>query len=83
MDIQAFRSLDDISHRHIYVNVRQLPYGISPDQFRMTDFFRRDARFEAMLAKHYRLTDSDPNFEIFEARSKVERIKGVTCYSVR
>ena len=70
------------SPKYIYVNVRQLPYGISPDQFRMTDFFKRDTRFKAILENHYILTDSDRNFDIFEAKSKVETIPGISCYPI-
>ncbi len=84
---QQIRSqmVEDISchsPKYIYVNVRQLPYGISPLQFRMTDFFKRDARFTAILENHYALTDSDRNFDIFEAKSKVNSIPGIACYPI-
>lgn len=70
------------SPKYIYVNVRQLPYGISPNQFRMTDFFKRDEQLKAILKNHYVLTDSDRNFDIFEAKSKVEPNKGIVCYPI-
>jgi hypothetical protein len=70
------------SPKYIYVNVRQIPYGISPDQFRMTDFFKRDDQFKAILENHYILTDSDRNFDIFQEKSKVEPIKGTVCYPI-
>lgn len=79
------QTVEDISchsPKYIYVNVTQLAYGISPDQFRMTDFFKRDDQFKTILEKHYVLTDSDRNFDIFEAKSKVEPIKGVVCYPI-
>jgi|TARA_R110002049_G_scaffold27112_12_gene93598 putative flippase GtrA len=79
------QTVEDISchsPKYIYVNVTQLPYGISPEQFRMTDFFKRDDQFKAILENHYVLTDSDRNFDIFEAKSKVEPIPGVVCYPI-
>ncbi|MEH6758540.1 MAG: GtrA family protein [Parasphingorhabdus sp.] len=70
------------SPKYIFINVRQTQYGISPDMFRMTDFFKRNAKFEEILSSHYHLSLRDQNFEIYEAVSKVEQQPATTCYSI-
>jgi putative flippase GtrA len=49
----------------ILSQIRNKGYSISPQRFRMTDFFRRNSDFKDYLSHNYRLESQDKQFEIY------------------
>ncbi len=65
----------------ILSQIRNAGGTVSPETFRMTDFFRRDAGFKDYLAKDYRLNSRDRLFETY-TRIKLPGPKAADCYPV-
>ena len=74
VDIQN-QALEDIKCHPpslILSQIRNGGYWISPQRFRMTDFFRRNSDFKVYLSQNYRLQSRDKQFEVYKRTTRYE-----------
>jgi putative flippase GtrA len=78
---QAFEDVKCHPPVLILSQIRNRGYSISPQRFRMTDFFRRNPDFKDYLSHNYRLESQDNRFEVYRRVTPYETTpRG--CYPV-